>query len=48
MSGWWRPWGEEAAAQRLKSSSLKKKVVDQGLLRPGHIRAAKPLNLVGG
>ena len=34
--------GKEAAAQRLKSSSLKKVVVDQGLLRPGHIRAQKP------
>ena len=34
--------GEEAAAQRLKSSSLKKQVVDQGLLRPGHIRGRKP------
>ena len=34
--------GKEWAAQRLKSSSLKKQVVDQGLLRPGHIRARKP------
>ena len=33
--------GKEGAAQRLKSSSLKKQVVDQGLLRPGHIRAVK-------
>ncbi|MFT5193595.1 MAG: ubiquinone/menaquinone biosynthesis C-methylase UbiE [Cellvibrionaceae bacterium] len=34
--------GEEAAAQRLKSSSLKKQVVDQGLLRPGHLRGRRP------
>ena len=33
--------GEEFAKQRLKSSSLKKVVVDQGLLRPGHIRAVR-------
>ena len=33
--------GAEAAAQRLKSSSLKKVVVDQGLLRPGHVRGRK-------
>lgn len=33
--------GTEAAAQRLRSSSLKKIVVDQGLLRPGHIRGIK-------
>ncbi len=31
--------GEDFAKRRLKSSSLKKSVVDQGLLRPGHIRA---------
>ncbi|MEM7117532.1 MAG: methyltransferase domain-containing protein [Chloroflexota bacterium] len=35
-------YGPELAHQRLKSSSLKKVVVDQGLLRPGHIRAARP------
>ncbi|MDH3453161.1 MAG: methyltransferase domain-containing protein [Gammaproteobacteria bacterium] len=34
--------GREAAEHRLKSSSLKKQVVDQGLLRPGHIRAVRP------
>ncbi|MFK7803434.1 MAG: class I SAM-dependent methyltransferase [Anaerolineae bacterium] len=33
--------GETAAGQRLKSSKLKKQVVDQGLLRPGHIRGRK-------
>ena len=33
--------GKDGAAQRLKSSSLKKQVVDQGLLRPGHVRAIK-------
>ncbi len=33
--------GKELAAARLQSSSLKKIVVDQGLLRPGHIRAQK-------
>lgn len=32
-------YGEDLAQQRLKSSSLKKVVVEQGLLRPGHIRA---------
>ncbi|MBX2826347.1 MAG: methyltransferase domain-containing protein [Gammaproteobacteria bacterium] len=31
--------GKDAAAQRLESSSLKKTVVEQGQLRPGHIRA---------
>ena len=35
--------GEDGAAQRLNSSTLKKTVVDQGLLRPGHIRATKPI-----
>ncbi|MEM7335632.1 MAG: methyltransferase domain-containing protein [Chloroflexota bacterium] len=34
--------GEPFAKQRLKSSSLKKQVVDQGLLRPGHIRGIRP------
>ncbi|MEM7534495.1 MAG: methyltransferase domain-containing protein [Chloroflexota bacterium] len=34
--------GEAMAAQRLQSSLAKKTVVDQGLLRPGHIRAIKP------
>lgn len=34
--------GQELAKERLKSSSLKKVVVDQGLLRPGHIRAVRP------
>lgn len=34
-------YGQEFASQRLKSSSMKKIVVDQGLLRPGHIRATK-------
>ena len=34
--------GLEFAQQRLKSSSLKKVVVDQGMLRPGHIQAQKP------
>ena len=34
-------YGEELAKQRLKSSSLKKVVVDQGLLRPVHIRAVR-------
>lgn len=34
--------GKVWAKQRLDSSSLKKQVVDQGLLRPGHIRATKP------
>lgn len=34
--------GEEAASHRVKSSGLKKQVVDQGLLRPGHIQARKP------
>ena len=34
--------GQEVAEHRLKSSSTKKKVVDQGLLRPGHVRARKP------
>lgn len=33
--------GSEFAKQRLKSSSMKKIVIDQGLLRPGHIRASK-------
>lgn len=31
--------GEVAAAQRLRSSSIKKSVVEQGQLRPGHVRA---------
>lgn len=31
--------GEDAAAQRLRSSNLKKTVVEQGQLRPGHIKA---------
>lgn len=31
--------GEYAASQRLESSTLKKTVVEQGQLRPGHIRA---------
>ena len=31
----------ELAEQRLHSSTLKKRVVEQGLLRPGHIRARK-------
>ena len=35
--------GLEFAQQRLKSSSLKKVVVDQGHLRPGHIRARRPV-----
>ena len=35
-------YGIKLAQQRLKSSSLKKVVVDQGLLRPGHIRATRP------
>ena len=34
--------GEEAANQRLTSSSAKLKVVDNGELRPGHIRGQKP------
>ena len=34
--------GKDWAQQRLDSSSLKKQVVDQGLLRPGHIRATRP------
>ena len=34
--------GRDFAEHRLESSSLKKKVVDQGLLRPGHIRALRP------
>ena len=34
--------GPEAAAQRLKSTSKKKVVVDGGELRPGHLRARKP------
>lgn len=33
--------GQELAQKRLKSSSMKKIVIDQGLLRPGHIRASK-------
>lgn len=35
-------YGQQLANQRLKSSSMKKVVVDQGLLRPGHIRATRP------
>ncbi len=35
--------GVDNAAKRLHSSSLKQVVVNQGLLRPGHIRAQKPL-----
>ena len=35
--------GPEAAAQRLKSTTKKKVVVDGGELRPGHLRARKPL-----
>ena len=34
--------GREFAEQRLRSSTLKKQAVDQGLLRPGHIRAVRP------
>ena len=34
--------GGEAAQQRLTSSRRKKVVVDQGLLRPGHIRGRRP------
>ena len=34
--------GAEAAAQRLESSTKKKAVVDDGELRPGHLRARKP------
>jgi len=33
--------GIEFAQLRLRSSTLKKTVVDQGLLRPGHVRARK-------
>ena len=33
--------GEQAAAQRLRSSSVKLQVVNQGQLRPGHVRARK-------
>ncbi len=33
--------GKDGAVKRLRSSRLKKQVVDQGLLRPGHIRAVK-------
>ena len=33
--------GAEAAAQRVKSSRLKKVVVDKGQLRPGHVRGRK-------
>ena len=35
--------GPEAAAQRLRSTTKKKVVVDGGELRPGHLRARKPL-----
>ena len=35
--------GPEAAAQRLDSTRKKKVVVDGGELRPGHLRARKPL-----
>jgi len=35
--------GRAVAEHRLQSSTLKKTVVDQGQLRPGHIRATKPL-----
>lgn len=34
--------GRPFAEQRLKSSMMKKTAVDQGQLRPGHIRARKP------
>ena len=34
--------GTEAAEQRLTSSTRKKVVVNQGLLRPGHVRGRKP------
>ena len=35
--------GAETAAQRLESTTKKKVVVDGGELRPGHLRARKPL-----
>ncbi|MFT5113000.1 MAG: SAM-dependent methyltransferase [Parasphingorhabdus sp.] len=35
--------GEDAATQRLISSTAKLKVVEGGELRPGHIRARKPM-----
>lgn len=38
--------GQSVAEHRLRSSSLKKIVVDQGQLRPGHVRATKPVALV--
>jgi len=34
--------GHTVAEHRLQSSTLKKVVVDQGQLRPGHVRATKP------
>lgn len=34
--------GEEAAAHRLESSTLKRDVVERGELRPTHLRARKP------
>jgi phosphoethanolamine N-methyltransferase len=34
--------GSEAAGQRLRSTTAKAAVVDQGQLRPGHLRARKP------
>jgi len=34
--------GTAVAEHRLRSSTLKKTVVDQGQLRPGHVRATKP------
>ena len=35
--------GPEAAAQRLDSTTKKKHIVDGGELRPGHLRARKPV-----
>ncbi len=34
--------GRDVAERRLESSTLKRQVVDQGLLRPGHLRATRP------
>lgn len=34
--------GRDVAERRLESSTLKRKVVEQGLLRPGHLRATRP------
>jgi phosphoethanolamine N-methyltransferase len=37
--------GRDAAEQRLRSTTAKSVVVDQGQLRPGHVRARKPVVL---